>query len=296
MISILIPTYNYNISSLVNKIHKQVTNANVPFEIICFDDNSEKYVLENTLTINRLEQTTIILSDKNIGRTNARQLLSNKSKYNWLLFLDADVIPKSANFIKKYIDLVDSQYKVIYGGLSYSRIKPEHKSILRWKYGKTYEEVDAKKRNLKPHQLITSGNFMIMKMTFERINSQINRKSYGLDNYFAALLKQNNIKVLHINNEVFHNGLESSLTYIKKSEECIITLLWLYNKHKMLGHDNKLLSLFVLFKKIKLNYAMLLFYNTFSSAIKKNLVSPSPNMYLLQLYKLSYICYKDLKL
>jgi hypothetical protein len=295
MISILIPTYNYNISSLVNEIHKQALIANVLFEIICFDDKSEKYVLENKTAIDSLPHAEIIISEKNIGRVHARQTLLNTSKFNWLLFLDADVMPKSNTFIQNYIESIPLNFDVIFGGFAYHKERPDNNAILRWKYGRKYEEVDAQKRNLKPHQLIISANFFIKKTTFNNINSQIDRKSYGLDNYFAALLKQNNIKVLHINNEVFHNGLESSMTYVKKSEECIITLLWLYNKDKMLKHDNKLLSLFVLLKKFKLNYLMLLFYNIFSSAIKKNLVSPEPNLYLLQIYKLSYICYKDLK-
>jgi len=295
MISILIPTYNYDISNLLIEIHKQASKANIKFEIICFDDNSEKYVLENKTAIDNLPNAKIISSEKNLGRVHARHTLLNTSKFNWLLFLDADVMPKSNTFIQNYIEGIHLNFDVMFGGFAYHKKRPDNNAILRWKYGRIYEEVDAKKRNLKPHQLIISANFFIKKTIFNTINSQIDRKSYGLDNYFAALLKQNNIKVLHINNEVFHNGLESSITYVKKAEECIITLLWLYNKKKMLKHDNKLLSLFVLLKKIKLNYVMLLFYNTFSSAIKKNLVGPEPNMYLLQIYKLSYICYKDLK-
>jgi glycosyltransferase involved in cell wall biosynthesis len=295
MISILIPTYNYNISSLVSEIHKQATTANIPFEIICFDDKSEKYVLENKTTIDSLPNAKIITSKYNLGRTEARQKLCNESIYNWLLFLDADVMPKDDCFFQNYAEQIKSVNDAIYGGITYLNEKPKNEFILRWKYGRTYEDIPARNRNHKPYQVITSGCFLIRKAIFFKINSQIDRKSYGLDNYFASLLKQNNIKVLHINNEVYHNGLESSMTYVKKSEECIITLLWLYNKKKMLKHDNKLLSLFVLLKKFKLNYLMLLFYNIFNSAIKKNLVSPEPNLYLLQIYKLSYICYKDLK-
>ena len=295
MISILIPIYNYNISSLVCEIHKQAIHANIEFEIICFDDKSEKYISENKSTIDAFEHTKILVSNKNIGRTNARQILSDNSKYNWLLFLDADVIPKSGNFIEHYIDKTNSCYEVIYGGLAYSKAKPEHKSILRWLYGQTYEEVDAKKRNLNPHQLITSGNFIIKKTVFDKINLQIDRKGYGLDNYFAALLKQNNIKVSHINNEVYHFGIENSIVYLSKVEGGIITLLWLFNKEKISKSDNKLLSTFVLFKKLKLNYLMVYFYQLFNSKIKNHLLGPNPNMELLQFYKLVFICYKDLK-
>ena len=204
MLSILIPTYNYNISNLLFDVHKQAIDANIKFEIICFDDKSEKYTLENKTTIDSLSNSKIIISEENLGRIKSRQVLSDLSKYDWLLFLDADVIPKSDKFISRYIDKINSNYEVMFGGFAYTAKKPDNDAILRWKYGKKFEEVDAKKRNLKPHQLIISANFIIKKSVFNKINLKINRKSYGLDNYFGALLKQHNIKVLHLNNEVYH--------------------------------------------------------------------------------------------
>jgi hypothetical protein len=295
MLSVLIPTSNYNISSLVHEIHKQATKANIKFEVICFDDASEKYTYENKLAIDSLPNTRIIRSEKNFGRIQSRQILSNESSYNWLLFLDADVIPKYDKFIECYINTINLGYDVIYGGFAYSSIKPDNDSILRWKYGKTFEEINAKKRNLKPYQIIISANFFIKKPIFNKINSKISRKSYGLDNYFGALLKQNGINVLHLNNEVYHFGIEKNIVYLKKTEECIITLLWLYNSKKMLEHNKKLLSVFVKVKRLKLNYLMSFFYLIFNSKIKKNLVGSNPNMFLLQLYKILFMCYKDLR-
>ena len=99
---------------------------------------------------------------------------------------------------------------------------------------------------------------------------------------------------MHINNEVYHLGIENSITYLKKSEDCILTLLWLLNNDKIRENNNKLLSVFSSFKKLKLNYLMSAMYKLFSTHMSKNLVGSNPNIYLLQFYKLSYICYKDL--
>ena len=108
MLSILIPTYNYDITHLVYELHKQATKAEIDFEIICFDDCSDVFVNENNLKINSLNNTRIIISEKNLGRTDSRQILCNSAIYNWLLFLDADVIPKSDNYIEHYIDKIKS--------------------------------------------------------------------------------------------------------------------------------------------------------------------------------------------
>lgn len=294
MLSILIPTYNYDITHLVNELFKQATKAEIDFEIICFDDCSEKYISENKLTVDAIPNARIINFKKNLGRVQARQILSDEANYNWLLFLDADVMPKHDFFVQNYINQMAGGFDAIYGGLAYVKNKPNDNSILRWKYGITYEAVNAAKRNIKPYQVVVSGNFLIKKTIFNLINSQIKKVSYGLDNYFAALLKQNNIRVLHINNEVYHLGLEKSSFYLNKVEECIITLLWLLNEEKMVEHNNKLLTVFINVKRFKLNYLMSFLYPIFHLKIKRNLLSDKPNMFLLQFYKILFICYKDL--
>ncbi len=51
MLSILIPTYNYNIVALVSEIHRQISNTEIPFEIICLDDASTVFVAENLTSV-----------------------------------------------------------------------------------------------------------------------------------------------------------------------------------------------------------------------------------------------------
>lgn len=295
MLSILIPTYNYNISNLVVEIHKQATKSKIKFEIICFDDNSNKYTNDNKLTIETLANARMIISNKNLGRVASRQKLAKASIYNLLLFLDADVFPKSNRFIENYINEINSQHKAVFGGFAYSKEQPDSNVILRWKYGKTFEEVDASKRNARPYQVIISANFLIDKRIFSEIHSKIKTKNYGLDNYFASLLKQNSTDILHINNEVYHLGLETNQVYLKKIKEAIKTLLKLFKYNQMPKHDNKLLSIFQLLKKIKLNYILAYLYKILNSLIKENLLGKNPNLVLLQLYKTLYICYQDLK-
>ena len=44
MLSILIPTYNYDITHLVYELHKQASEAEIDFEIICLDDGSKSEI------------------------------------------------------------------------------------------------------------------------------------------------------------------------------------------------------------------------------------------------------------
>ncbi|HET8884785.1 MAG TPA: glycosyltransferase, partial [Salinimicrobium sp.] len=95
MLSVLIPTYNYNIFPLVEKIHGLFTRENIGFEIICLDDGSgNEEINKKNHQINAFSNSSFSELEKNIGRSSIRNLLAKKASYDWLLFLDADVIPK----------------------------------------------------------------------------------------------------------------------------------------------------------------------------------------------------------
>ena len=295
MISILIPTYNYNITALVTELHKQATSENIPFEIVIIDDGSTNQgIITQNNTVNTLPFTTVITSQTNNGRTYTRQLLAEKASYSWLLFLDADVLPKKNDFINKYYLSIKKTFDVVYGGIAYQNKKPNPEQILRWKYGSRKENISAFKRNKTPYKTGVSANFLIKKETFLFVNAKLDYHAYGLDNYFSSLLKTNNNTVLHINNNVYHLGLEKSTVYLQKVTRSMNTLLMLYKKGEITTHQNQLLTIFIRCEKFKLNYLLSTFYKCFSINMKKNLISKSPSIFLLQLYKISYLCFSAL--
>lgn len=294
MISVLIPVYNYNINPLIKEIHKQLSISDAKFEILYLEDGSDNEYIKQNKTINTLTNTKQVISKINVGRISARQILCNEAKYSWLLFLDADVIPKKSNFISDYVNLINSEYEAIFGGFTYSSEKPDPNYMLRWTYGKNNEEVQSSERNKNPYKVIISANFFIKKIVFDQINSQIKGSAYGFDNYFATLLKSEKIKILHIDNEVYHIGIERNACYLKKKEASAKTLLTLYKSGKIQNHDNDLLGLFIKLKSYKLNYLFVLFYKLFQNILRKNILSSNPSIKLLQLYRISFMCYTDL--
>ncbi|WP_435412795.1 glycosyltransferase family 2 protein [Psychroserpens mesophilus] len=294
MISVLIPVYNYNVVTLVTTIHTQLQLCNIPFEIICLDDASSSEIAGKNYNISHLEFTNYIPSKVNLGRTKARQFLAKKANYNWLMFMDADVIPKSEFFISNYLKFIDSDYDAIYGGFAYHEKAPASNYMLRWTYGKTHEQIAATDRNKRPYKVIISANFMIKKSIFIDINSQIEQKGYGFDNFFAALMKMKKVKVFHIDNEVYHLGIETSKAYLNKKEKAAETLLFLHKNNRIDNHQNDLLNLFITLKNYKANVIFSMVYKRFKNPLQKNLCSNHPSMKLLQLYRISYMCYIDL--
>ncbi|MBR9914086.1 MAG: glycosyltransferase family 2 protein [Algicola sp.] len=294
MLSVLIPVYNYDIRLLVTTIHEQLTDSHMAFEICCMDDNSEKNISSLNSEISQLKFTHYYISEVNNGRVATRKSLASRAQYDWILFLDADVLPKSDSFIKNYITYLNSGYDAVYGGFAYQSEPPKANQMLRWSYGKSKEQVPAKIRNKTPYKVVISANYLIKKSVFNIITSQVSKRSYGYDNYFGAALKTNNYAVHHIDNEVYHFGLESSKDYLYKVRQSIETLLHIQSDTSLKANDNSLLKLFKLIKTWRINYLLSAMYPRLKAPITKNLLGKHPSIMLLQCYKLSYICYKDL--
>lgn len=294
MLSVLIPVYNYNITQLVNELHEQLVASNIDFEIICLDDKSNQDIIDSNLSIGELSNTTYKLSDKNNGIAVTRQILVDAAIYGWIILIDADMELIDDNYILNYLQAINNGYEVIFGGVSYKDIQPNSDNILRWKYGKQCEELNAKKRNKRPYKVTSAANLCIKKDVYKQFGLGDVGNSYGMDIFLGPQLKLHKVSVIHINNSVYHLGLESSSKYLSKVEFAISTLLNLYYEGKIKKHENSLLKTFLLMKKTSFNYLCSGLYKVFNSGIKKQLLSKKPKIKLLQLYKILYICYYDL--
>lgn len=295
MISVLIPTYNYHVTDLVKEIHKQLIYCKIPFEILCLEDGSDKNHIQSNKVIDTFSNTRLLISVTNKGRISSRKELAEKAKYNWLLFLDADTFPVNQNFIFVYLQYIDSEFKGIFGGINYKSVKPEKEYLLRWKYGRKHEQKGAEKRNQNPYNSIVSANFLIDKEVFLTYNSKINKNNYGFDAYFGSLLKKDEVVIKHIDNAVFHLGIEKSEVYLDKKEEATRTLLMLYRQGKMKQNDNNLLDLFLILKRYKFVCMLSFFHEIFSQLLKRNLLGKYSYIPFLQVYRILYMCHTSQK-
>lgn len=292
MLSILIPTFNYDVTALVTEVHKQSIASKIEFEILVYDDAStDLESVKCNASINNLKNTSYTILELNIGRSAIRNKLAKNAQYDWLLFLDADVMPSSSDFIENYIKLKNSKHEAVFGGFIYSKKNENYSSNLRWAYGKKYEQVDAKKRNKTPYHITVSANVLIKRSVFQSLElEEINR--YGMDNLFGAKLRAKNCSIIHIQNPVFHCGLEDNETYLKKTNEGIDTLVYFFKKGKLKSSDNKLLALYLRLKAMKINQLISILGSVLNPIIKVNLLGSKPNTSLFQMYKLFCICKK----
>ncbi|HLA54980.1 MAG TPA: glycosyltransferase [Flavobacterium sp.] len=289
MFSILIPTYNYKVFPLVSELHSQCMAADINYEIIALDDASSLFHSENN-EINALDNCRYEILPANIGRSSIRNLLAKKAKYDWLLFLDADVFPKSRDFISEYLCHICSVEKVINGGLLYQEQKPEKNRIFRWVYGSKREALSKMQRETNPYLSFLTLNFLIHKMVFDKVtfNETIPNLRHE-DTLFSFDLMKANVKVEHIDNPVYHLGLDAFECAMRKENESLVALKYLL-KHDLLSADYvRIARYYTTIKSLKMSPLFAAFHKLTKPLFTKNLSGENPSLFIFDLYRLGYL-------
>jgi GT2 family glycosyltransferase len=294
MISILIPVYNYSIINLGKELLKQGEELKVPYEILIFDDASDNHkITKNNRLFCENNNISYIISHKNLGRAKARNLLVQKAKYEWLLFMDSDVIPVTSTYLQTFIGSIQSDSQVICGAISYRKnLNKNIRKCLRWKYGVSYEETTVKKSCKSDYLYLKTANLMIKKSVFKSNLFPVLEYNYGYeDTMFGLILEAKNIKFELIHNPVYHEGIDINSVFLNKTEEAIKNLAGLILKEEILCKRIRVVNFYFLLKKIKGVKCVKYLFEKNRNFMKKNLLSENPDLKIFQLYKIGYLCY-----
>lgn len=295
MLSILIPVYNFDCVVLVKELHNQCMELNISFEILVLDDTSTQHKVENRM-INDLENCQYIESTIHFGRAKIRNELGRRAKFENLLFIDSDALVDRPDFIQKYIDNKDKAQAVI-GGMKYSE-NPPKENALRWYYGSQREFIPAETRNKTPYKSLISFNIMLKKSVFgkhpfDEGSIDVEKSGYGHEDTLLGLeLKNNNISVLHIDNQLVHDYLETNEGFIANS--LIAVEKYVFNpqfQEKEIVEQIKIFRVFEKMKSFRMIGVLSFIFKNFKSLMKKNLFKSNPSIRIFDFYRLSYLAY-----
>ena len=290
MLSILIPTYNYNVYPLVTELKNQADALDIDYEILVQDDASTSFLQENT-EINLLQHCSYSLNHENLGRGNNINLLNNRAQFDYVLIMEADAFPEKKTYLQDMIAAINQETLVLFGGVAYPYQKPEKDKLLRWKYGNERESVSFLERLKNPYHFVFTWNLLLKKELLSNYHFPYNVKDYGYEDVvFIKQLKENNIPIQHIENRLIHFNSETSLTFIEKTEKAITTLRQLILDKKLELSDTKIGKAYKMIKFWQLDFLISFFFKKVSKSIIKNLMSSHPSLILLDLYKLGYFC------
>ncbi len=284
ILSILIPTYNYDCRELVESLLNQLPADS---EIIVGDDGStDKEIVAKNRKINDWEHCRTWESSANMGRAAIRNQLAQLAKGKYLLFIDSDARVRHNDYLSIYPKAAAS-HTVVCGGTGNMKECPSPEKNLRYMY-----EVNAERkhtlhfRRQHPYDRFTTFNFLIDRKVFLSVLFDESVRQYGHeDTLFGLNLKQRGVDIWHIDNKLEHTGLEDAADYIHKSETALSTLSEMSEDMRLHAQISRLE---IKLTNWHLSSLVIIFFQMFRKLMYKNLTSQNPKLWVLSLYRLGF--------
>ncbi len=264
-------------------------------EILIGDDGSSDEFREKFKSLQG-DGVRVIYSEKNIGRAAIRNKLALEAKGDFLLFVDADaMLPGTAEaYLVKWLPMMNIS-SVLCGGTLYHDSPPgDPDKLLRWKYGKSKEQRKAADRNKYPHASFSTFNVLISKSVFSKIRFNEELKQYGHeDTLMGYQLKKAGIGILHIDNGLMHEGLETNKDFLNKTKLGIENLSLLYDNvtdKKAFSETVRLIRIYNKLRFFRLTGLFAGFFIRYRDRMEIRLDSNDISLRLFGFYKICMFC------
>ncbi|HEY5470293.1 MAG TPA: glycosyltransferase family A protein [Bacteroidales bacterium] len=294
-ISLLIPVYDYDIVALVHIMKGAIGKVPEFSEILIGDDGSSAEFREKYRSLEGAG-VRLLISEKNIGRAAIRNRLALEAVGDYLIFIDADTMltGTAEEYIRSWLPMLDIS-KVICGGVLYHESPPgDPDKLLRWKYGKKREQRKAVEKNKHPHASFSTFNVLFDKSIFAKIRFNEELKQYGHeDTLMGYQLKKAGIGVLHIDNGLMHEGLESNKDFLTKTKLGIENLSKLYDNvtdKKSFSETVKLLRVYNILRFFRLTRILAGIFIKYREKMEISLESSNLSVRLFSFYKICMFC------
>jgi glycosyltransferase involved in cell wall biosynthesis len=294
-ISLLIPVFNYDIVALVHSMKGAIGKVPEFSEIIIGDDGSSVEFKEKYRSLEGAG-VRLISSEKNIGRAAIRNRLAQEATGDYLMFIDADTMltGTAEGYIRAWLPFLKVS-RVICGGVLYHESPPgDPDKLLRWKYGKSREQRKAVERNKHPHASFSTFNVLFDKTIFSKIRFNEELKQYGHeDTLLGYQLKKAGIDVLHIDNGLMHEGLESNKEFLTKTKLGIENLSKLYDNvtdKKLFSETVRLLRAYNRLRFFRLTMVLAGIFIRYRDRMEIRLESSDLSVRLFSFYKVCMFC------
>lgn len=213
-LSVLVPVYNWDVASLAQALSRELAEAGLAgrVELVFMDDASPdaRRRAANQAALARAGDTFRYEAlSANLGRAAIRNRLVERARGEYLLFLDADVLPDAADFLRRYLDCLQSgDWDVVCGGISYRTRTMTDAAYDFYLYLSRRTDVKpAQTRKRHPGRHVLTSNLAVRRSLLATQPFDPRFEGYGYEDVEWGLRVERAGRILHIDNPVSHLGL-----------------------------------------------------------------------------------------
>lgn len=227
-----------------------------------------------------------VLTGTPMPRAANRNTLADRSRGDWLLFVDADAaVPPDFSF-RAYAGAME-RATVVCGGLRHPERNPNPAASLRYRYERAADRRRAARfRAQAPYDRFTTFNLLVRRDVFMQVRFDERIRQYGYEDVaFAAELERRGIAVLHIDNPLLHMGLDTNPDFLAKTETALRTAASMASELGSHCHVGRTAARLRRWHVAPPAAALFRLTRPF---LRRNLLSSHPSLTLFTLYKLGY--------
>lgn len=207
-------------------------------EIVLVDDGSADDILDKKViaALNKWPGAAKrIRLAQNSGRSSARNRAIAECSANYVLFVDADMLPQDPTFFNRYLELIKkSASAVVYGGFTTDAQNVTKDTLLHHSLSQAGDCKPAIERRIKGAYAVASNNLLVRRDVLENEPFDSGFVGWGWeDTEWALRIVKAGYGLVHIDNLAIHVGLDSTEVMLKKYMEAGANLRLLLQKHSI---------------------------------------------------------------
>ena len=218
-LSVLIPFMRDDPTALL----RALDGAEGAAEVVVLDDGTGDEALATAV-----EQTVLAMArparfirlPANEGRSKGRNRLAAAARARHLLFLDSDMLPDSADFLGRWLELIDDEDPAVaFGGFSLDQTPRRREHALHRAMALKSDCLDAAQRSLAPEKHVFTSNLLVQRDVFDTEAFDEGFAGWGWEDVEWAMRVARKHPIRHVNNTATHLGLDTAGDQARKYEQ-----------------------------------------------------------------------------
>ena len=219
MISICIPAWHDAATPLLSSLATLARQEHC--EVLVYDDGSSDPAMTQSIeqSLSKINAPArLITATENHGRSHARNRLIAHAKAEWLLLLDADMLPDDNHFLQRYLDKIaeNPEPALVCGGFSLEQVRATPKQRLHAAQSRRSECLPASTRSAEPGLYVFTSNILVHREVLESIRFDEGYTGWGWEDVDWGLRVATAFPVRHIDNTATHLGLDDTAVLLSK--------------------------------------------------------------------------------